>query len=148
MVEFDPAADKIDLEGACKDDRVPGTLKCRRIAASLRAINSGMLNGLTTKSSAPACKSRTVSSLLDTTERMMMGTFEAALIRSSTSYPLPSGNDRSRMMRSGKLDVAVRKAVVAFSASSTLKSLSSKPARKKRLIFGSSSTTSTTLLLG
>jgi len=62
VVEFDPAADKIDLEGACKDDRVPGTLKCRRIAASLRAINSGMLNGLTTKSSAPACKSRTVSS--------------------------------------------------------------------------------------
>jgi len=86
--------------------------------------------------------------LLDTTERMMMGTFEAALIRSSTSYPLPSGNDRSRMMRSGKLDVAVRKAVVAFSASSTLKSRISKPARRKRLIFGSSSTTSTTLLVG
>src|ERR1700730_11413629 len=48
------------------------------------------------------------------------------------------------MMRSGELKVAIFNASVAFSASSTAKPLSSKPALRKRLIFGSSSIRRTT----
>ena len=47
-VEVGPAADEIDLEGAGPTiGFLVATLKCRRSAASLRAINSGMLNGFT-----------------------------------------------------------------------------------------------------
>src|ERR1700731_1998985 len=49
-------------------------------------------------------------------------------------------------MRSGVLKVAAFNPSSAFSASSTEKPRSSKPARRNRLIFGSSSIRSTTLL--
>src|SRR5271168_966675 len=77
----------------------------------------------------------------------MIGTLDQERIKSSTSLPRRSGKARSRMIRSGALKVAACSPSAASAASCTVKPpCNSKPARRKRRIFGSSSINSTRLV--